>query len=223
MKMKMILMTVASSAIMLSMVGCAKAPQKEMNDAKAALESARMAEADKYVPASFSAANESLTVALAEIEKENAKNALSRNFEPAKKKLLVTKAMADEAKIAVESEKAKISQETAANIEKVNADIKKIKEMLGAKASGYYGPDGLYYSGKGKKLSKADKTACEAACKEAETLVTEASAAVQSNDITGAHDKSVQALAKVSAAKGKLSAPDKKAEKVSKSKGKRKK
>jgi len=70
-----------SLILLLALVsGCAKAPQQAVDTAKTALEAAKQAEADRYLADEFKAAQDSLNAALAEIEAQNSKFALSRNY-----------------------------------------------------------------------------------------------------------------------------------------------
>jgi uncharacterized protein YpuA (DUF1002 family) len=67
--------------------GCAKAPQQAVDAANAALEAAKKAEADRYLVDEFKAAQDSLNAALAEIEAQNSKFALTRSYGKATKLL----------------------------------------------------------------------------------------------------------------------------------------
>lgn len=61
-------------------IGCGKAPQQAVDAAKAALESAKQSQADRYLADEFKAAQDSLNAAMAEIEAQNSKFALTRNY-----------------------------------------------------------------------------------------------------------------------------------------------
>lgn len=79
-----------SFSLILSLVlvtGCGKAPQQTVDAAKAALEAAKQVEADRYLADEFKAAEDTLNAALAEIEAQNSKFALSRNYGKATKLL----------------------------------------------------------------------------------------------------------------------------------------
>lgn len=62
---------VAVAALMFT--SCAKAPEVEINNAKAAVEAVKTIEAARYVPAEFNALQDSLNAALLEVENQNAK------------------------------------------------------------------------------------------------------------------------------------------------------
>jgi hypothetical protein len=91
--------------------GCAKAPTQELDAAKAALESAVKAEANVYAADAYKAVNDSLEAAQAEIETQNAKFGLFRNYDHAKKLLE-----------SVTTTAAEVAQQATVNKEKVRAE-----------------------------------------------------------------------------------------------------
>lgn len=60
--------------------GCQNAPELELATAKAAIDSARLSGADKYLPVDYSAAQDSLKIAITEIEKQKSGNPLTVNY-----------------------------------------------------------------------------------------------------------------------------------------------
>jgi hypothetical protein len=91
--------------------GCAKAPTQELDDAKAALETAVKAEANVYAAEAYKAVSDSLEAAQAEIETQNSKFGLFRNYDRAKALLE-----------GVKSASAEATQQAAVNKEKVRAE-----------------------------------------------------------------------------------------------------
>ena len=76
-----ILLTIAALAGMtILFTSCAKLPEVEMAAAKAAIEAAKAAEADRYVPAEYRAINDSLNAAMTEVENQKSKFALFRSY-----------------------------------------------------------------------------------------------------------------------------------------------
>jgi len=69
------------AVVMLS--SCAKAPLKAVEATKAALADAKTKQIDSYFPAEFKSLEDSLTLALAEIETQATKSAFSRNYQRA--------------------------------------------------------------------------------------------------------------------------------------------
>jgi hypothetical protein len=108
--------------------GCAKAPQQEIAAAKTSVEAAQAAKADVFAPEQYSAAKGYLDAAMAEINTQNAKSPLSRNYENSLKLLKETLAAADAAKNAVTANKAKAIAEAKASLATtlaLAADLKK--------------------------------------------------------------------------------------------------
>jgi len=82
----------ASFMMLVMLAGCGKVPQEQIDAARNAIESARVAEADVYVPADFAALQNEMKAIMANIEAENSKT--FKNFKDAKLQLenLVTSA-----------------------------------------------------------------------------------------------------------------------------------
>lgn len=82
----------ASVMMLVMLAGCGKVPQEQIDAARMALESARVAEADVYVPTDFAALQDEMKAIMANIEAENSKT--FKNFGDAKMQLenLVTSA-----------------------------------------------------------------------------------------------------------------------------------
>jgi hypothetical protein len=112
------------------MAGCAKPPQQEMDAAKAALEAAKTAEADRYVADKFKAAQDSLDAAMVEVENQNSKFALTRNYGRAQALLQSAVAAANAA--AGEAAAAKEAARTAAEglTQQLQTSIASAKELL---------------------------------------------------------------------------------------------
>ena len=73
---KGLLKLVAFSVLVVTLASCAKAPQAEIDAANVAIEAAKTAGADRYVPESFNAASEALKTAVTAVEEQNSKFAL---------------------------------------------------------------------------------------------------------------------------------------------------
>src|ERR1035437_6278774 len=95
-------MRIRSLLVMCSLVfaillitGCAKMPQQEIDQAKAAVEAARTAQADKFATADFNAVQDAYNAALTEIEKQKSASPFSRKYDDAKAALLAVVTMAN--------------------------------------------------------------------------------------------------------------------------------
>jgi hypothetical protein len=96
-------------AILSMVAGCAKLPQQEIDQAHAAVEAAKTAQADKYVPADFNALLDAYNTALTDIEKQKTASPFSRKYDDAKSSLLAVVSMANNITTKVGEEKAKIA------------------------------------------------------------------------------------------------------------------
>ena len=79
------------------LVSCATTPQQDIDTTQAAIQAARDAEADQYAPTEFQAATDLMNQANTEIQTQNSKFALFRNYDNAKQQLDQAKAAAEKA------------------------------------------------------------------------------------------------------------------------------
>ncbi len=165
--------------------GCAKAPQEAVDAAKAAVEAAKSAEADRYLADQFNAAQDSLNAAMAEIEAQNSKFALTRNYARAKTLLESATAAANAAKDGVAAKKEAVKAEAQDLTTKAQAAVEETKKLL-AKA-----PKGK----EGKEVLEQMQTELSGV----EASITEASNTMNSGDYLGARDKLKAALDKANA------------------------
>ena len=77
-------LVVATIAAVALMTSCGKVPQANLDAASAAIESAKTAQADIYLPGEFAALNDSMTVIMQGVEAQKSK--LFKNFKDAKVK-----------------------------------------------------------------------------------------------------------------------------------------
>ncbi len=114
---KKVLMGLATITMVALLSGCGKVPQVEIDAANAALQAAKTAESDVYVPAEFAAVQDSLNSVLAEIETQKSK--LFKKFGPAKEKLAAVLTLANQ----VASNAAVKKEEVRAEVTTLMADI----------------------------------------------------------------------------------------------------
>ena len=183
---KGLLKLVAFSVLVVTLASCAKAPQAEIDAANVAIESAKTAGADRYVPESFNAASEALKTALTAVEEQNSKFALFRNYDAAKTTLASVGTLSAKAVEETTAKKAALKAEVTQAVTDLNALIVADKELL-AKA-----PKG-----------KEGKAALEAIGQEigvVETVSTEVAAGLANNeDILTLSDKVKPAVEKAKA------------------------
>jgi hypothetical protein len=111
------------------LIGCAKEPVQEIGAAKAAVDAAKAAQADKYLVNDFASVEESLNGALAEVQKQKAVSPMSRNYDKVKASLVSIAAKATDLKAKAAEEMAKVQSDMETTLSKLNAEIAKAKEM----------------------------------------------------------------------------------------------
>jgi hypothetical protein len=202
---------VAVIGISLMMIGCAKEPAQEITAAKAAVDAAKAAQADKYLASDFMAIQAALTSALDDIQAQAKKSPMSRSYDKAKASLVSITAKAAELKAKAAEEMAKVQTELETTLAKLNGEIAKAKDML-------------------KKPPKAKKAKAQFDAKSKVVAAAEAKAASAqslktSGDMAGALDAAKAGITTLESAKAEApAAPAKaKAEKPAKHKGKKRK
>lgn len=183
-------LVIAVSATLFCITGCAKPPVQELNTAKAALDTARVMEADKYVAASYSAAQDSLNAAIAEIEKQKSGNALTSNYDRAKALLASATATAQSARAQAQTEKLKVQAEVDTSLTKATGLVTETKDLLSKAPKG-----------------KEGKAALEAIGNEISTVemsLGEAQKERTDNNLMDARDKANAGIAQLDSIKGEL-------------------
>jgi len=130
MKSKLSVMVMIAGLALVLLVGCAKPPQQELDAAKVALETAKTAEADRYVADEFNQAQDSLNAAITETETQKSKSALKRNYAHAKKLLEFATTSFTSATEQVEVRKNQVKAEVQSLLTKAQADIIETKQLL---------------------------------------------------------------------------------------------
>lgn len=123
----------AGSLLVLAIVvaGCAKPPEVEMNDAKAALDDAMQStQADKWAPSEYQAAKSALDAANQEVEAQNQRFALMRNYDKAKEDFMKAKAEAAKAKQAAVQYKEMAKNEANTKLQEATTAITTAREAL---------------------------------------------------------------------------------------------
>lgn len=118
--------SIAKIAALLTVVwltGCEKPPQVEMDAAKAAVENARSAEAEKYAQPAFKALQDSLAAGLAAVETQNQRFALLRDYAAAKTTLTGVTSKAPQVAQSARDTKERMRKAATEAIEKARAAI----------------------------------------------------------------------------------------------------
>jgi hypothetical protein len=126
---------------MLVWVSCAKAPEQEMQMSNQAIEAARTAEAEDYVPDAFQAAMDTLNAADAAKTEADGKFALFRSYGKAKELYVRAEVLANEAATQAAAEKERVKEEVTNLItqaqmalDSADAALKKAPKGKGSKA-----------------------------------------------------------------------------------------
>jgi hypothetical protein len=168
------LLTLAMVVILSS---CAKYPQVEVDAAKAAVESARVAGADVYLPEAFSGVLESLNAATVAVEEQKSK--FFSNYDEVKIKLAEISGTATQMVADTETRKAELKAEALALIDSLNVLVAENTELVAKAPKGKEGAAAL-------EAIKADMGAVDGA-------IAEATALVEAGNFIGAVDKAKSA------------------------------
>jgi len=95
------------------LIGCSKAPETEMQNAQAAIQSAQTAQAEQYAPEAYQMAMDTLNAATAAKQEQDGKFSLFRSYGKSKEMFLAAQALADRAATAAAAEKERVKGEVA--------------------------------------------------------------------------------------------------------------
>jgi hypothetical protein len=121
MKNKILLSVLTLGLLVVIATGCQKAPQAQMDLAKAAVDSAKVSEADKYIPAEFNAIQDSLNMAMTNIETINSKSFWKRNYKEVSAQLDAVVAAANTAAANAVTKKAEVKVKCEASLSEASA------------------------------------------------------------------------------------------------------
>lgn len=183
--MKKLSLVLVVLGLSLVLVGCASAPTEEVNATKAAVEAVQNDDVTTYAPESLQTAQDNLSKALSEIQTQDAKFALSRDYKAASEMLKAAKDSAEKAKNDAQANKAQAKADAEALIASLPATLEEAKKVL-AKA-----PRG--------KDTRADLEAMQNDLKLAEEALTEANTLMS-------QEKYKDALAKATSVKDQAAA-----------------
>jgi hypothetical protein len=182
---KLFRFAICIAALTVIAVGCAKAPEELVTATRSVIDSVQVAEVEKYAPEQYKAAKDSLAAAMAEIEKQNAKFALTRKYNKAEVQLKSAGDLARTAAQQAVANKARIKAEAEDMIAQMTAAIAESKTLIDQAPRGKAGRAAL-------ELIKSDVAALE-------MTATEVSAAMAKEDFIGAREMARAALEKIQA------------------------
>jgi len=129
MRMRFFLLLISMLIVTGLIIGCGSVPQEKVNEAKAALEAAKNAEADRYVPDRYNAAKSALDGAMAEVNKQDSK-LMFKSFDDAVKMLDNSIKLSQEAQQAAVDRKEELRQELPLLMEQFDDALKQVKTLM---------------------------------------------------------------------------------------------
>ena len=120
--------------LFLLVTSCAKPPEAELSAAEADLDRAKQGEAQAYAPSELRAAEDSLAAARNEVDRQNAKFALFRNYGEAEKKALAAQEAARMAAEAAVKNKELMREEAEKTLVQAQETIASVREMFDSRA-----------------------------------------------------------------------------------------
>lgn len=176
--------------MLLFVMGCKEPPTQLLADADAAMQAAQTAEANRYAADLFNAAKDSLNAAQAEVEQQNSKFALTRNYDRAAALLNSAVAAFNSAKDAAATNKETVKAEAEALLAQVTTKIEDAKKLMAKAPKGKEGRAAL-------EMIQGDISAVETGLSEAQTALT-------GGDFMTARDKVQAAANKIDSVIGEL-------------------
>ena len=123
-----VLIGFAAIAMVVILASCGKVPQAQIDATNAAIEAAKAAEANVYLPAEFAAVQDSMNAVLANIELQKGK--LFKKFGTAKTKLDEVLALANQTAAGVAAKKEEVKKEAGALLNDIKAVIEQNTKLI---------------------------------------------------------------------------------------------
>lgn len=151
-----------AALVAFTLTSCGTFPQAEIDSAKAAIEAAAQAEAEKYLPAEFAAAQDSLNAAI-ELANVAKSKFLFKNYKTSVAKLVAVVPQSEQVAAAAVAKKAEVKAEVETLLVSSKEMVDAVKALFAKAPKGKDGKAAL-------EAISADITAIEAAVTESETL-----------------------------------------------------
>jgi len=151
-------------ALAILFTGCAKLPEVEIANAKAAVEAAKVAEADRYVPAEYQALSDSLNAAMTEIENQKSKFAMFRSYKNVTAKLNNVVVLAEPVKEYALIRKEEVKEEAQQMLAEATTLVSEVNTLIARAPRGKEGKEAL-------EAIKNDLALVEATLAEVSTLI----------------------------------------------------
>jgi ATP/maltotriose-dependent transcriptional regulator MalT len=174
-----VLMGFAAIVMVAFLSSCGKVPQAQIDATNAAIAAAQTAEAAVYVPAEFTALQDSMNAINADIEVQKSK--MFKKFGPAKVKLDATLALANQVAANAAAKKEEVKKEVEASMTAVKAVIEENKTLMTKAPRGKEGAAVL-------EQIKTEMATIEASVTEAQALYDKGSYMDASNKVKAANE-----------------------------------
>jgi len=171
--MKRVRLVVLGLLVLAFLVGCAQKPQKEIDDATAAVKAVVSEGLGKYSPEDEKKLNDAMAAAMQEIKVQEGKT--FKSYDKTKQLLADVKKMADEQKAALPAKKEKAKQDAVAAMDAAKASLADAKKILAQAPKG--------------KGTAADIEALRGDVKGAEDMLAEVQGLIDKEDYAGAMTK----------------------------------
>jgi hypothetical protein len=182
MKNKILFSVLTLGLLVVLATGCQKAPQAQMDLAKAAVDSAKNVEAATYIPAEFNAIQDSLNMVMTNIETINSQSFWKRNYKPSVAQLDAIVVASNAAVTNAVAKKAEVKAKVETSLTEAAALLAEDKALILKAPKGKEGKAAL-------EAIQQDLTVIEASIAEATALYNEGKYMAASDKITAAIEK----------------------------------
>lgn len=176
------------AVVMLS--SCAKAPLKAVEATKNALNEAKVAQIDRYFPSEFQALEDSLNLALAEIETQTTKSAFSRNYSRAQGLLNQVTGELQELGQKIDARKEEVKAQVSQKIVDLESSIEDATQLLQKTVK--------------NKDTRPVLETLQTEISSIKVSVSDITAMIETQDFIGAHEKAVAGMTKLEAVTAQL-------------------
>jgi predicted small lipoprotein YifL len=186
-----VLMGLAAIAMVAVLASCGKKPQAEIDATNAAIAAAQTAEANVYLPAEFTALQDSMNAINAAVEAQNGK--LFKKFTPIKEKLASTLALANQVAANAAVKKEEVKKEAEGLLTSIKTVLAENSKLIPKLPRGKEGAAVI-------EQMKADMTTLDGSVAEAQGLFDKGAYMDALNKIKAANEKAGSLNAEIKAA-----------------------
>jgi hypothetical protein len=190
MKRNVLMTIVALAGMALIFTSCAKLPEMEMTNAKAAVDAAKAAEADRYVPAEYRALQDSLNTAMTEVENQKSKFVLFRSYKKVTVKLNNIIAQGNTVKENAGIRKEEVKNQAQQTLAEATTLITEVKDLILKAPKGKEGKEAL-------EAIQSDLALVEASLAEVSTLINNGDYLTALDKVKAANDKAASLKAEL--------------------------